>query len=211
MVTSHHYDIAKKCVDHYFKDCNLVDVFESHQVSKPSSSKYLFIKGKSSGITCSRTAKIAMRDNLECKSCSAKSKYALTLFNVNSKKHMISFVVIIDGDMIPLTKDHVVPKMLGGRDTLKNLQSLCYRCNQEKAHDRFEKEGDKKKTITITMDEYNRLNTKQNDFANVRNIIKKSIKRVPWWMKILGVHKYIENKIKNPIKNMGYYGNNLEK
>ena len=28
-----------------------------------------------------------------------------------------------------LTCDHVIPKALGGKDWLKNLQTLCFKCN----------------------------------------------------------------------------------
>lgn len=36
-----------------------------------------------------------------------------------------------------LTMDHVIPKSKGGKTTLKNVQTLCFTCNQEKA-DRIE-------------------------------------------------------------------------
>lgn len=31
-----------------------------------------------------------------------------------------------------LTADHVVPKSMGGQDCLRNLQTLCYLCNESK-------------------------------------------------------------------------------
>lgn len=204
------YNVASACAKKYFKDCELVEILPADTISKPESSKFLFSGSTSTDIVCSRTNKVVIRDNLQCKSCNESSNYALVLYNVNSNTKMLSFVIMVEGEMVPLTKDHIVPKMLGGRDTLKNLQSLCYTCNQEKAHLQHDYDCNKK-TIMISMDEYQRLSTKQSDFANARNIIKKSIKRVPWWMKLFGLHKYIEEKIKNPIKKMGYYGNNLEK
>lgn len=38
------------------------------------------------------------------------------------------------GSFENLTVDHVVPKSLGGKDFLKNLQTLCASCNQQKAN-----------------------------------------------------------------------------
>lgn len=211
MIEAKYFDLAKQCTEQYFKDCQLVDIIRSDSVTKRSSSRYLSVDGKTTKIGFSRTTKVVLDDKCKCKSCGAKSTYAMHLYNVNSKKDMIAFVVMKDDIFVPLTKDHIVAKMLGGRDTLKNLQSLCYPCNQNKAHNRIEAAADNGKTIVISVDEYERLNTKQTDFANARSIIKKSIKRVPWWLKLLGVHKYIERKIKKPIHDMGYYGNNLTK
>lgn len=34
-----------------------------------------------------------------------------------------------DGEEILMTKDHILPKSLGGKDTLENLQPMCTICN----------------------------------------------------------------------------------
>lgn len=52
-----------------------------------------------------RRYKIYSRDGFACLKCGSKSE---------------------------LTLDHVIPLSLGGRDGYKNLQTLCYGCNQAK-------------------------------------------------------------------------------
>jgi len=37
------------------------------------------------------------------------------------------------GDIL-MTKDHIVPVSLGGKDSLDNLQTMCYRCNRSKGN-----------------------------------------------------------------------------
>ena len=38
-----------------------------------------------------------------------------------------------DGVEVMLTKDHIVPKSKGGKNTLSNYQTMCFDCNIEKA------------------------------------------------------------------------------
>lgn len=37
------------------------------------------------------------------------------------------------GSKSNLTIDHVIPKSKGGRDSVTNYQTMCFKCNQEKA------------------------------------------------------------------------------
>ena len=39
-----------------------------------------------------------------------------------------------DNGRILMTKDHIVPKSKGGKDRLKNLQTMCKRCNETKGN-----------------------------------------------------------------------------
>lgn len=38
-----------------------------------------------------------------------------------------------DGDLILMTKDHIHPRSKGGKDTLDNLQTMCFPCNYAKS------------------------------------------------------------------------------
>lgn len=37
-----------------------------------------------------------------------------------------------NGNETMITKDHIIPKAKGGKDTLDNMQPMCRRCNAEK-------------------------------------------------------------------------------
>ncbi len=39
---------------------------------------------------------------------------------------------------VPLTIDHIIPKVLGGKDTWNNLVTACIRCNNKKGDNRLE-------------------------------------------------------------------------
>lgn len=47
--------------------------------------------------------------------------YHLNLYGVNDK-----------GEEILFTKDHILPASKGGKDDIKNYQTMCYNCNAEK-------------------------------------------------------------------------------
>jgi 5-methylcytosine-specific restriction endonuclease McrA len=38
-----------------------------------------------------------------------------------------------DGEMVMMTKDHIMPRSKGGSNALRNMQTMCLTCNQEKA------------------------------------------------------------------------------
>ena len=66
-----------------------------------------------------------------CAICGLEGKYfslekntdywALNLYGIDTSGHEI-----------PLTRDHILARCLGGKDNLENTQTLCYRCNQQK-------------------------------------------------------------------------------
>ncbi len=48
-------------------------------------------------------------------------RYHFNLYGMNGKKEVM------------MTKDHIIPKSIGGSDLLDNLQVMCVHCNNEKA------------------------------------------------------------------------------
>lgn len=199
--------MARECVRSYYKDSDFRDIVPVSSVKRVEGQKHLCIDGNyGHAVTCSRTSKVTIRDKFKCKSCGLKATHAIIMRNVISNQNAICFVGVKDGKYVPFTKDHIVPKMLGGRDNMNNLQAMCLPCNQDKSHVFEESNQCNKGIITITRDEYNRLMRKQTDFANARSIIKRSVKKLPWYLKLLGADKFIIKRIQNPLRDMGYYG-----
>ena len=46
--------------------------------------------------------------------------------------HLNMYHITSDNRLILMTKDHIIPKSLGGPDTLANTQTMCTECNREK-------------------------------------------------------------------------------
>lgn len=60
----------------------------------------------------------------------------------SSRYHFNLYAVIEDGSEVLMTKDHIIPKAMGGGDSLQNLQTCCIICNHKKAtmsHTEFNK------------------------------------------------------------------------
>lgn len=48
------------------------------------------------------------------------------------RAHLQFWAALPDGNLRLMTKDHIIPKSRGGGDHLKNMQTMCSRCNTEK-------------------------------------------------------------------------------
>lgn len=74
------------------------------------------------------------RKSLSCAKCGITgSKMILELPPNQERPHFNLYAVDEDGQLILMTKDHIVPKSRGGSNSLKNLQTMCTICNGEKA------------------------------------------------------------------------------
>jgi hypothetical protein len=47
--------------------------------------------------------------------------------------HMNLYGIAKDGSEVMMTKDHIVPKSKGGKNSIENYETMCYICNTEKA------------------------------------------------------------------------------
>jgi 5-methylcytosine-specific restriction endonuclease McrA len=50
------------------------------------------------------------------------------------KKHFNLYAEDTNGDLILMTKDHIIPKSRGGKNQINNYQTMCSRCNFEKGN-----------------------------------------------------------------------------
>jgi len=52
---------------------------------------------------------------------------------ISERYHINLYGITPDGEVM-LTKDHITPRSLGGKDTLHNFQTLCHTCNAIKGN-----------------------------------------------------------------------------
>lgn len=67
-----------------------------------------------------------------CSNCGLKGEYALLEYNTQYKWYLNVYGTNKDGKRVQLTKDHIYPKSKGGLNDIKNYQTLCEKCNQNK-------------------------------------------------------------------------------
>ncbi len=72
---------------------------------------------------------------LKCCACGIEGKFfALEIHEHGSGEfpHLNLYGINADGNEVLMTKDHIVPKSKGGRNSLKNYQTMCFPCNYTK-------------------------------------------------------------------------------
>lgn len=54
-------------------------------------------------------------------------------FQQSDRPHLNLYAIDKNGYEILMTKDHIIPRSLGGSNRLTNLQTMCHACNVQKA------------------------------------------------------------------------------
>ena len=73
---------------------------------------------------------------IDCVCCGLKGQYFWLEQNRNqpgTAYHFNLYGVYDDGNEVQLTKDHIIPKSKGGKNYIDNYQTMCDRCNMDKA------------------------------------------------------------------------------
>lgn len=176
----------------------VIDVLDINKfASMKDDGVYTYYDGKNIKLTT--TGKIVIRDFYTCKDCKSKTKYAVILKNENAKMdyYNVAFYtykkVKNEVRFFVMTKDHIIPKSLGGSDKQKNFQLLCVECNAKKAD-----------TIDNLSSGLIKLNPAQvatavKDQKRLRQIedeIKKTLDTLPWYLRILKVNKMLQSLLK---------------
>lgn len=105
---------------------SLEDVFPHVQMGTRKIQKE--IKGDKIKITSIRL-NVFKNSNLTCPICDTKASYFAKEKSLNDKNYHLNLYGIDNGKEILFTRDHIIPRSLGGKDTLKNQQIMCERCN----------------------------------------------------------------------------------
>jgi len=116
---------------------------------KTASQRYRLFKKKKICKSCGRIGTVARLESSEQK---GRITYYFNFYCVEEDRYIL------------MTKDHILPKSLGGRDSLSNYQTMCFPCNSKKA-DRIISERVKKAFLcmdcgkdTFSSKEYYSLN-----------------------------------------------------
>lgn len=73
---------------------------------------------------------------LKCVTCGVEGEFFAVEKNPGDEHpHLNLYAKRNDGSEVLMTKDHIQPKSKGGRDVLKNMQTMCTCCNMAKGSD----------------------------------------------------------------------------
>lgn len=83
---------------------------------------------------CSDRYTMFKRQGLTCVICGVTGSFFAKEKNEEkaNRYHFNLYAVREDGTEVLMTKDHIIPKCLGGRDIQSNYQPMCAPCNQKK-------------------------------------------------------------------------------
>ncbi|MBS1722799.1 MAG: HNH endonuclease [Armatimonadetes bacterium] len=73
---------------------------------------------------------LTFRQSLSCAGCGAQGAYFLLLRNPLAKNRCSLELFTDEGEL--MTRDHILPKSLGGGNEMGNSQTMCLVCNSEK-------------------------------------------------------------------------------
>ena len=91
------------------------------------------------------------RDNFKCKGCGVQAThYAI-------EKRSTWFVIQLYHESVLMTIDHICPKSKGGGNSYKNLQTMCYVCNNKKGSDWDQVSGKQKGIVKANQPKTSRL------------------------------------------------------
>lgn len=72
----------------------------------------------------------------KCVCCGIEGKYFAKERDVNTQKfHLNLYAIDKNGNEVLMTKDHIIPASLGGKNKQENYQTMCSICNERKGMD----------------------------------------------------------------------------
>lgn len=74
-------------------------------------------------------------NSLQCNCCGESASYFKVEENIHENRkatYIMRLYGVINGKEILFTKDHIIPKAKGGKNQLRNYQTMCEKCNKEK-------------------------------------------------------------------------------
>ena len=73
---------------------------------------------------------------IKCVTCGIEGQFFAKEKHINDNRyHLNLYAIDSNGDEVLMTKDHVIPKCIGGRNNLNNMQPMCKVCNENKGNE----------------------------------------------------------------------------
>jgi hypothetical protein len=75
------------------------------------------------------------KKSLTCAKCGIIGRFLVKEKTPKDRSYHLNLYAEKDGREVLMTKDHIVPKSLGGKDSLDNYQTMCVECNLMKGNE----------------------------------------------------------------------------
>lgn len=75
------------------------------------------------------------KKSLTCAKCGIIGRFLVKEKTPKDRSYHLNLYAEKDGREVLMTKDHIVPKSLGGKDRLDNYQTMCVECNLMKGNE----------------------------------------------------------------------------
>ena len=72
--------------------------------------------------------------SIKCVKCGVSGKFFTKERHSNVSHYHLNLYSVKEGREVLMTKDHILPDSLGGKNTLENYQTMCADCNSKKAN-----------------------------------------------------------------------------
>ena len=111
---------------------SIEEIFNLLQNSMKNNTPYIIVDGEEVH-SDSQRYQVFMNYGCTCSKCGLKASYfALERYKEQPRYHL-NLYGMKNGREILFTKDHIIPKAKGGKNTMDNYQTMCAVCNREKA------------------------------------------------------------------------------
>jgi hypothetical protein len=97
------------------------------------------------------------------------------------------------GHVVMMTRDHIIPKSLGGKDCIENLRPACTRCNENRSNE-----------VTPEVVEFAQNNPELIDKKRIREGLDKLKRHLERLDKSICDQQKERERLIRPFKDMGY-------